>query len=159
MGIYQKPMTRIRCHNCGEAGHKSTYCQEDPLPEEERNRLLAEDPHYNQQNMTVLCFKCSHYGHYANVCPMKGKIQKDEDVQMLLEHEQQQWEPPKSVLPQPLEIEQSLTQLSTLMEGSKGDKPAARPVHTLTGCRIEDLPISFEQIFLSLQAYVVTTNR
>lgn len=69
MSIYHKSMNSIRCHNCGEAGHKSTYCQEEPLPSEQRDRLLAEDPKYNQQNMTVLCFKCSHYGHYANVCP------------------------------------------------------------------------------------------
>lgn len=66
-------MNRIRCHNCGELGHKSTYCQEEPLSQEEKIRVLADDPDYNKQNMTVLCFKCKHYGHYANVCPLKGQ--------------------------------------------------------------------------------------
>ena len=72
MNMFSKSMTRVRCHNCGELGHKSTYCQEDPLTQEDKIKILAEDNQYNQQNMTVLCFKCKHYGHYANVCPMRG---------------------------------------------------------------------------------------
>ncbi len=31
MSIFAKQMQRVRCHNCGQVGHKSTYCQEDPL--------------------------------------------------------------------------------------------------------------------------------
>jgi len=29
-----KPKTKVRCHICGDVGHKSTYCQEDPISAE-----------------------------------------------------------------------------------------------------------------------------
>lgn len=32
-----KMMIKVRCHRCGEVGHKSTYCQEDPISPEELN--------------------------------------------------------------------------------------------------------------------------
>ena len=35
--------TRIRCHNCGELGHKSTFCQEEPIDPEIIKKLLQED--------------------------------------------------------------------------------------------------------------------
>ena len=65
-------MQRVRCYNCGEIGHKSSYCIEEPLSNEEKQKILAEDNFYNEQNRTVLCFKCKLYGHYANFCPSKG---------------------------------------------------------------------------------------
>jgi len=68
---FQKPMMNVRCHRCGDTGHKSTYCQEDQITQDDLNRILAEDDQYNVQNQTVLCFKCKRYGHYANVCPTK----------------------------------------------------------------------------------------
>lgn len=74
MGMFSKNMGRVRCHNCGDLGHKSTFCQEEQLSQEERIKILAQDPGYNTQNMAVLCFKCKHYGHYANVCPMRGQV-------------------------------------------------------------------------------------
>ena len=41
--MFAKAMPRVRCHNCGELGHKSTYCQEEPLSQEEKCKILAED--------------------------------------------------------------------------------------------------------------------
>lgn len=63
------PPNRIRCHNCGVIGHKSTYCQEEPRDQDELNELLAEDKEFNSQSKGVMCFYCQLYGHYANVCP------------------------------------------------------------------------------------------
>jgi hypothetical protein len=34
---------RVRCHNCGQVGHKSTYCQEEPIDADELNQLLMQD--------------------------------------------------------------------------------------------------------------------
>ena len=67
--LQQKTQARIRCHNCGVVGHKSTYCQEDACDPEELNRLLAEDKEYSAHNKGVMCFFCQLYGHYSNVCP------------------------------------------------------------------------------------------
>jgi cleavage and polyadenylation specificity factor subunit 4 len=46
-GMYTKNLQRVRCHNCGDIGHKSTYCLEDPLSNEEKQKVLAEDIVYN----------------------------------------------------------------------------------------------------------------
>jgi cleavage and polyadenylation specificity factor subunit 4 len=46
--IYQKNMQRVRCYNCGEIGHKSSYCIEEPLSAEEKQKILAEDNYYNE---------------------------------------------------------------------------------------------------------------
>lgn len=43
----QKPMTKVRCHNCGQTGHKSTYCQEEPITKDELHKILAQDEMYN----------------------------------------------------------------------------------------------------------------
>jgi hypothetical protein len=40
-------MMKVRCHNCGVEGHKSTFCQEDPITQEELNAILAKDDVYN----------------------------------------------------------------------------------------------------------------
>jgi len=150
MGPYSKQYNKIRCHNCGEAGHKSTYCQEDPLAEEERNKLLAEDPHYNQQNMTVLCFKCNHYGHYANVCPSKGKLAKDDDVEMVVIPDPAPWEIPVIMPP-------AVEDLSKIADKSPLPGPlGTQAMQKLTGCRIEDLPISLEQVYKSLHVFLLT---
>lgn len=46
-GMFTKNMQRVRCHNCGDIGHKSTYCLEEPLSNEEKQKVLAEDNVYN----------------------------------------------------------------------------------------------------------------
>jgi hypothetical protein len=45
--VFQKSMTKVRCHRCGMIGHKSTYCQEEQITQDELNRILAEDGEYN----------------------------------------------------------------------------------------------------------------
>lgn len=35
---------KIICHRCGVEGHKSSYCQEDKIPEVELNGILAMNP-------------------------------------------------------------------------------------------------------------------
>ena len=50
--------SRIRCHHCGELGHKSTYCQEEACDPDELNKLLAEDKEQNPQSKGVMCFFC-----------------------------------------------------------------------------------------------------
>lgn len=47
---FQKPVVSVRCHRCGQEGHKSTYCQEDQILQEDLNKMLAEDEQYNVQN-------------------------------------------------------------------------------------------------------------
>ena len=41
---------RVRCHNCGQVGHKSTYCQEEQIELENLQKLLALDEDYLKQN-------------------------------------------------------------------------------------------------------------
>lgn len=63
----QKPTV---CHNCGKEGHKSTYCLEDKIDRAELAKITQFIGHER-----VLCFNCSQYGHYANMCPLKKEIQ------------------------------------------------------------------------------------
>jgi len=55
---YLRSQPKIRCHNCGEEGHKSTYCQNPQILPEELQKILDQDLEYQTQNVTVLCFKC-----------------------------------------------------------------------------------------------------
>ena len=57
------------CHNCGQEGHKSTYCQEDKIDKVNLQKILESTMHMGHDR--VLCFNCSTYGHYANMCPLK----------------------------------------------------------------------------------------
>ena len=41
---------KVRCHNCGQLGHKSTYCQETYIGHEEISLLLKEDDTFVRQN-------------------------------------------------------------------------------------------------------------
>ena len=60
------------CYRCGETGHKSTYCQEDPISVEELDTITAQNPENNLVHMKVVCFSCHQKGHYANACPLKA---------------------------------------------------------------------------------------
>ena len=61
--------SKIRCHNCGEVGHKSTYCQEKACDQETLIKLIGEDKEHSALNKGVICHYCQMYGHYATVCP------------------------------------------------------------------------------------------
>ena len=58
------------CYNCGQKGHKSTYCQENKIDESVLDKI-REDNKIHGTNDKVMCFHCNQYGHYANVCPHK----------------------------------------------------------------------------------------
>jgi hypothetical protein len=61
----------IICHRCGEEGHKSTFCQEEKISEEELNAKLSSNPLYLQAIENKTCFLCKQKGHYAEYCPTK----------------------------------------------------------------------------------------
>lgn len=44
---FHKPMINVLCHRCGKTGHKSTYCQDEQISQEELNTILGEDELYN----------------------------------------------------------------------------------------------------------------
>lgn len=48
-------------------GHKSTYCQEPKLSEQQLNELVMQNPSTN----SVVCFACHQTGHYSTTCPQK----------------------------------------------------------------------------------------
>lgn len=49
---------KIICHRCGVEGHKSSYCQEEKIPDLELNSILAQNPASQIQNFNVTCFSC-----------------------------------------------------------------------------------------------------
>lgn len=62
---------KIICHRCGVEGHKSSYCQEEKIPEGDLESILHQNPTTLYQNFNVTCFSCYQKGHYANACPIK----------------------------------------------------------------------------------------
>mmetsp|Transcript_31695 Transcript_31695/g.30986 ORF Transcript_31695/g.30986 Transcript_31695/m.30986 type:complete len:282 (+) Transcript_31695:6-851(+) len=70
MFMGMKPQNHVICHRCGKEGHKSTYCQEEQVSQEEINEKLMMSQS-QIPDLKVLCFKCKKYGHYANLCPTK----------------------------------------------------------------------------------------
>lgn len=75
------PVTQslIKCHNCGEMGHKATVCpalkKEEAIPNRHA-QMAFNNPAQNQGQSKqfrpldqVTCFKCGQKGHYANKCP------------------------------------------------------------------------------------------
>lgn len=64
------------CHNCGVAGHRSTFCQEERLEQSKLDEIISNTKFGG--NERVLCFNCSEHGHYASLCPKrKERIMKD----------------------------------------------------------------------------------
>ena len=59
----------IRCHKCGERGHKSTFCQEPKMDKDDLIKLLSQDQ--DNRVSAVTCNYCQKQGHYASVCPQK----------------------------------------------------------------------------------------
>ena len=55
MGFFEQ---KIICHRCGVEGHKSTYCQEEKLPEDKLSNILATNPGNPMSNRNVTCFSC-----------------------------------------------------------------------------------------------------
>jgi len=58
----QHGLQQVICHNCGEPGHKSTFCLEDPIDP----KKIDIDPTCMKQTQ---CFHCKQMGHYASHCP------------------------------------------------------------------------------------------
>ena len=59
------------CHRCGRPGHKSTYCQDDKITDEELNEIIQRNPMSHMNTAQTLCFNCKQKGHYADKCPLK----------------------------------------------------------------------------------------
>lgn len=63
---------KIICHKCAVEGHKSTYCQEEKISDDQLNAKLTQHSSTNIINTpNVTCFSCYQKGHYANACPLK----------------------------------------------------------------------------------------
>lgn len=71
---HKPPDYRIKCHYCGNLGHKVMECQKRIKFGKQRN---TRNPNESQSAATskVICFKCREEGHIAPSCPMlrKGK--------------------------------------------------------------------------------------
>ena len=61
----------VICFNCGELGHKSTYCQEQKMPQEQISSIVEQNPEISTVILRVICFYCKENGHYADKCPYK----------------------------------------------------------------------------------------
>jgi cleavage and polyadenylation specificity factor subunit 4 len=77
----------ILCHNCGQKGHKNTFCQNAPLSNEQKQLLFASDQTYQMNAIHIHCYKCKERGHYADACPKKnqkipGEYTGYQDMQM-----------------------------------------------------------------------------
>ena len=67
---------KIICHRCGVEGHKSTYCQEEKLPDHLLSDILTRNPGNPMNLSSVTCFSCNLKGHYANACPNKALMKQ-----------------------------------------------------------------------------------
>ena len=66
------------CFRCGVMGHKSTYCQEEQICDEQLSQILAHVQQNSSSQINVTCFCCNQKGHYANLCPFKEIIKQEQ---------------------------------------------------------------------------------
>lgn len=92
---------RVVCHNCGERGHKSTYCQKDKAD------VIID---YDER---VKCFGCGQIGHRKNICPLRKSEERRRSTSRdrRFKLPQKRGAPPTGNLKQ--EIEEELKQLRT----------------------------------------------
>jgi hypothetical protein len=62
----------VICHNCGEKGHKSTFCQNARVDRQALQQILMSS---GGAMFNVMCHKCNMQGHYANCCPQSQSTQ------------------------------------------------------------------------------------
>jgi len=67
---------QVICHQCGQPGHKSTYCQEPKIEQQKLYQIQLQNPISAVSNLHVTCFHCGVKGHYASFCPQRaGQLQ------------------------------------------------------------------------------------
>ena len=58
MGYHNDKDNTLICHKCGGKGHKSTYCQEEKISEEEFKRIQSDNPDSQRLGEKTICFSC-----------------------------------------------------------------------------------------------------
>ena len=62
----------LKCHLCGQVGHRKDQCDNAPLPQP--CHLCGETDHEPQDCSNIVCFRCNTFGHHSRQCNSGGRF-------------------------------------------------------------------------------------